>query len=119
MDPRSLSDGLLDGVIADSPGAAVVRLRPRVRGRESDSVRDVGVAQKNTLSHRARASQGVGGGARDRPVTQEPLRVVIVGAGFAGLDAKALRNEPVYITIVDRRNFHLFQPLLYQAAVPL
>lgn len=44
-------------------------------------------------------------------------RVVIVGAGFAGLNAaKAMRNTPVQITIVDRRNFHLFQPLLYQVA---
>ena len=44
-------------------------------------------------------------------------RVVIVGAGFAGLNAaKALHDAPVDITIVDRRNFHLFQPLLYQVA---
>jgi NADH dehydrogenase len=43
--------------------------------------------------------------------------VVIVGAGFAGLNAaKALRKAPVKITIIDRRNFHLFQPLLYQVA---
>ncbi len=43
--------------------------------------------------------------------------VVIVGAGFAGLNAaKALRRAPVVITIIDRRNFHLFQPLLYQVA---
>ena len=50
-------------------------------------------------------------------MTEGPLRVVIVGAGFAGLSAaKALRQEPVHITIVDRRNFHLFQPLLYQVA---
>lgn len=45
-------------------------------------------------------------------------RVVIVGAGFAGLNAaKALRGAEVDITIVDRRNFHLFQPLLYQVAM--
>jgi NADH dehydrogenase len=44
-------------------------------------------------------------------------RLVIIGAGFAGLNAaKALRRAPVEITIVDRRNFHLFQPLLYQVA---
>jgi NADH dehydrogenase len=41
----------------------------------------------------------------------------VVGSGFAGLNAaKTLRNAPVEITIVDRRNFHLFQPLLYQVA---
>ncbi|MGH8948153.1 MAG: FAD-dependent oxidoreductase, partial [Acidimicrobiia bacterium] len=50
-------------------------------------------------------------------VTEGPVSVVIVGAGFAGLNAaKALRQQPVHITIVDRRNFHLFQPLLYQVA---
>jgi NADH:ubiquinone reductase (H+-translocating) len=44
-------------------------------------------------------------------------RVVIVGAGFAGLNAgKALRRAEVEITIIDQRNFHLFQPLLYQVA---
>jgi NADH dehydrogenase len=43
--------------------------------------------------------------------------VVIVGAGFGGLDcAKQLVNEPVDVTIVDRHNFHTFQPLLYQVA---
>jgi len=44
-------------------------------------------------------------------------RVLIVGAGFAGLSAaRALAHSPAYITLVDRRNFHLFQPLLYQVA---
>src|ERR1700675_501994 len=43
--------------------------------------------------------------------------VVIVGAGFGGLRAaRAFRRSPVRITIVDRRNHHLFQPLLYQVA---
>ena len=47
----------------------------------------------------------------------QPTRVVIVGAGFGGLAAaKALADEPVEITIVDRQNHHLFQPLLYQVA---
>jgi NADH dehydrogenase len=44
-------------------------------------------------------------------------RVVIVGAGFGGLNAAlALRNAPVDIHLIDRRNYHLFQPLLYQVA---
>ena len=44
-------------------------------------------------------------------------RVVIVGGGFGGLYcAKALRRAPVDVTLIDRRNFHLFQPLLYQVA---
>ena len=43
--------------------------------------------------------------------------VVIVGGGFAGLSAaRALENAPLRITLVDRRNHHLFQPLLYQVA---
>ena len=44
-------------------------------------------------------------------------RVVIVGAGFGGLQAThQLKGAPVRITLVDRRNHHLFQPLLYQVA---
>ena len=47
----------------------------------------------------------------------ERQRVVIVGGGFAGLNAaRALRRADVQVTLVDRRNFHLFQPLLYQVA---
>jgi len=47
----------------------------------------------------------------DRP------RVVIVGAGFGGLNAaRALAKAPVQITVIDRKNFHTFQPLLYQVA---
>jgi NADH dehydrogenase len=43
--------------------------------------------------------------------------VVIVGAGFAGLyAARALRRAPVRVTVIDRKNHHLFQPLLYQVA---
>ena len=43
--------------------------------------------------------------------------VVIVGAGFGGLyAARALRNAPVHVTVIDRKNHHLFQPLLYQVA---
>ncbi|MEP0847401.1 MAG: NAD(P)/FAD-dependent oxidoreductase [Phycisphaerae bacterium] len=46
-----------------------------------------------------------------------PNRVAIIGGGFGGLSAaRALRRAPVQVTLVDRRNFHLFQPLLYQVA---
>jgi NADH dehydrogenase len=42
---------------------------------------------------------------------------VILGGGFAGLDAaRALKAEPVRVTLIDRHNYHLFQPLLYQVA---
>jgi NADH dehydrogenase len=44
-------------------------------------------------------------------------RVIVVGGGFAGLWAtRGLANDPVSVTLVDRRNHHLFQPLLYQVA---
>jgi NADH dehydrogenase len=44
-------------------------------------------------------------------------RVLILGGGFGGLyAAKALKKAPLEVTVVDRRNFHLFQPLLYQVA---
>ncbi|PDT50391.1 FAD-dependent oxidoreductase [Sinorhizobium fredii] len=49
--------------------------------------------------------------AKERP------RVVILGAGFGGLNAAlTLRRAPVEVTVIDRRNYHLFQPLLYQVA---
>lgn len=57
-----------------------------------------------------------------RPPTQPddgrpPLHVVVVGAGFGGLTvARELAGRPVEVTVVDRHNHHLFQPLLYQVA---
>jgi NADH dehydrogenase len=61
---------------------------------------------------------------RVRPVPLGPAdsasgttRVVIVGGGFAGLNAaKRLARRPVELTVIDRENYHLFQPLLYQVA---
>ena len=59
---------------------------------------------------RLRLVPGVGVGGRCP-------RVVIVGAGFAGLTvAKRRAQAPVVITLIDRGNHHLFQPLLYQVA---
>ena len=44
-------------------------------------------------------------------------RIVIIGAGFGGLQAaRSLARAPVQITLIDRNNYHLFQPLLYQVA---
>lgn len=72
-------------------------------------VRDEGAtgALPRLASHRAAAATGNAA----RP------RIVIIGAGFAGLSAaKALAGSPVDVTVIDRRNYHLFQPLLYQVA---
>src|ERR1700691_1851348 len=47
----------------------------------------------------------------------EGHKVVIIGGGFGGLTAaQSLKNAPVQVTLVDRCNYHLFQPLLYQVA---
>ena len=47
-------------------------------------------------------------------------RVIIVGGGFGGLAAaRALRNTPVSVTLIDKRNYHLFRPMLYQVATGL
>jgi len=63
------------------------------------------------MADRAPDAGGRGGGRGRRP------RVVIVGGGFGGLyAARALRRAPVDVVLVDRRNHHLFQPLLYQVA---
>jgi NADH dehydrogenase len=53
----------------------------------------------------------------ERSERPEHPHVVIVGGGFGGLNAaKALRGQPVRVTLLDRHHYHLFQPLLYQVA---
>ena len=60
------------------------------------------------MAHR---SARIPAGHREKP------RVVIVGAGFGGLEAaRKLARAPVQVTVIDRHNYHLFQPLLYQVA---
>jgi NADH dehydrogenase len=55
--------------------------------------------------------------ARMHPDDRDTHRVVVIGGGFGGLQAvRKLRRAPVEVTLVDRRNFHLFQPLTYQVA---
>jgi NADH:ubiquinone reductase (H+-translocating) len=47
----------------------------------------------------------------------ERSKVIIIGGGFGGLSAaQALKSAPVDVTVLDHRNYHLFQPLLYQVA---
>lgn len=66
----------------------------------------------STVGHEVAAIAGSGGGGRHR--------VVIVGGGFGGLAcARALDGEPVDVLLLDRRNYHLFTPLLYQVATAL
>jgi len=53
----------------------------------------------------------------DGRATRSRPRIVIIGAGFGGLSAaKALERSPVDVVLIDRHNYHLFQPLLYQVA---
>ena len=60
----------------------------------------------------AAESVGAAAGGRRRP------RVVVIGGGFGGMHAaQGLEHVPVDVTLVDRRNYHLFQPLLYQVAL--
>ena len=58
------------------------------------------------------------GAAPTQPPPGAPPHVVIIGAGFGGLEAaKTLRRAPVEVTLVDRNNYHKFQPLLYEVAM--
>src|SRR5688572_26445607 len=53
----------------------------------------------------------------ERVERSEGPSVLILGGGFGGLEAgKALRGKPLRVTLLDRHNYHLFQPLLYQVA---
>ena len=50
------------------------------------------------------------------PASPHP-RVLIIGAGFAGINlVKALKGKPFQVVLIDRNNYHLFMPLLYQVA---
>ena len=53
-------------------------------------------------------------------MSEKKPHIVIVGAGFGGIKlAQTLAKEDVEITLVDRHNFHLFQPLLYQVSTAI
>ena len=54
------------------------------------------------------------------PSTGNNPKVVIIGGGFGGMyAARILANQPVDVTLIDRTNHHLFQPLLYQVATAM
>src|SRR5579885_2606507 len=95
--------------------ASVVRQivpRRRTRGHEMRTRGRSGHGGCRLQWHEPPASNG----NPSVPAPSRP-RVVIVGAGFGGLSAaRALAKAPVDLTVIDRRNFHLFQPLLYQVA---
>src|SRR3954465_7454489 len=80
----------------------------------------------NDVASRARVAETIGSPPDDqelqparpaaRSARQKP-RIVIVGAGFAGVAAaRALRHCDAEVVLIDRRNHHIFQPLLYQVA---
>jgi NADH:ubiquinone reductase (H+-translocating) len=76
------------------------------------------IIQTKTVSERATKEKGLERAQAGLPAIMP--RVVIVGAGFGGLQAaKALEDVPVQVTVIDRCNHHLFQPLLYQVATSL
>src|SRR2546426_6709049 len=78
-------------------------------------MKDVPKTETNTANEQLVAPQSVEPTRESVPAVKP--RVVIVGAGFGGLQAaRALRDAPVQVTVIDRNNHHLFQPLLYQVA---
>src|SRR5262249_21083967 len=96
---------------------------PIAHGSDSHALLDArpGSAQMMRHDHerRSRVTSGQSGEAimlsRDEIVCRP--RVVIIGAGFGGLSAaKALAKTDFAVTLIDRHNYHLFQPLLYQVA---
>ncbi len=65
-----------------------------------------------------RETEKVGSMTRNSGNSTAQPRVVVLGAGFAGVHAaKVLEGKPVAVTLIDRRNHHTFQPLLYQVAL--
>ncbi len=78
-------------------------------------MKDIPDTETKTANERLITPQSVEAARESVPAVMP--RVVIVGAGFGGLHAaRTLHNTPVQVTVIDRNNHHLFQPLLYQVA---
>ena len=78
-------------------------------------MKDIPDTETKTANERLITPQSVEPAPQSVPAVKP--HVVIVGAGFGGLQAaRALRDAPVQVTVIDRNNHHLFQPLLYQVA---
>jgi NADH dehydrogenase len=93
--------------LADRFSHADQHERQRGNCQSSDST-----CRRHDSLEEASSSESIG-----RKSVSEPWKVVIVGGGFGGLcAAQALKSKPVDVTLIDRRNYHLFQPLLYQVA---
>src|SRR2546430_9651538 len=96
---------------------------PRCRERDLPIGLVVGAGGRGSETKSSYACAAAGSAERPRPLPSGVMaeaaahKVVVVGGGFGGLQATThLRNAPVEVTLVDRRNFHLFQPLTYQVA---
>ena len=75
------------------------------------------VCETPAVSRTGSLARDTAGVHKTRTAPGRPPHVVIVGAGFAGLAAaKLLAKAPVDVTVIDRRNHHLFQPRVYQVA---
>ena len=98
--------------VSDEGSATIVLLTHRVRERQLQDAlaRDCSAAYDKEAWHSV---------TRARLIMQDTKpHIVIVGGGFGGLTAaQTLRRAPVRITLIDRTNHHLFQPLLYQVAI--
>src|SRR5262245_24685128 len=101
-----------------SPRATSTRRWPSPPSSRASTCSPGAVVSRGVKSKRV--TPDLPGPARKGSQEMAVHRIVIVGAGFAGLKlAHDLKGAPVEITVIDQRNHHLFQPLLYQVATTL